>query len=245
LAEELKVFNDFNGKHEGMEPSLLLTQIVRLGSKEELVSNPDKLPVWITFELTRPPRAFSGITFVGGSKRGAQEAGRKLRVTSTAVRSAVRVMLKNSHRLRETLADQPDAILHIIDNFWKAIQETFPEAWENKRDYILLQSIGLNGFAEFGASLIDTSGSTEVEEFRQFLESIKPNIVLERSSPLYDGVAGAGGAKRVAELLNNASTEESIWKQKALQKVGGAPASDEQKIEKLAQSPPGADGPAT
>jgi DGQHR domain-containing protein len=171
LAEELKIFNDFNGKHEGMEPSLLLTQIVRLGSKDELVGDPDRLPSWIAYELTRAPRAFSGITFIGGSRRGAQEIGAKLRVTLSAVRSAVRVMLKNSHRLRETLADQPDAVLNIIDNYWKAIERAFPDAWENKKDYILLQSIGLNGFAEFGSSLIDTAGAAiEVDDFQQVLE---------------------------------------------------------------------------
>src|SRR5262249_16324469 len=90
LSAHLNVFNGFNGQHEGMEPSLLLTQNVRLGSKDEMVADPDKLPTWIAYELTRPKRTFEGITFVGGSKRGAQEAGKKLRVTSSAVRSAVR-----------------------------------------------------------------------------------------------------------------------------------------------------------
>jgi DGQHR domain-containing protein len=235
LAEELKVFNDFNGKHEGMEPSLLLTQIVRLGSKDELVADPDKLPSWVAYELTRPPRAFSGITFVGGSKRGAQEAGKKLRVTSSAVRAAVRVMLRNSHRLRETLKDQPDAILTVIDNYWKAVSETFPEAWENKRDFILLQSIGLNGFAEYGASIIDTSGgSISVDHFKQVLDSIKPGITLDSKDENFKGVAGAGGAKVVADLLRNASSEENLVKTQILQQVGGTEPTDEEKIEAVA-----------
>ncbi|MGH2935982.1 MAG: DGQHR domain-containing protein [Gaiellaceae bacterium] len=234
LPEELKIFNDFNGKHEGMEPSLLLTQIVRLGSKEELVADPAKLPSWVAYELTRSNRAFNGITFIGGSKKGAQEAAKKLRVTLSAVRSAVNVILRNSHRLRETLADQPDAILTIIDNYWTAISKTFPEAWENKRDFILLQSIGLNGFAEYGAGVIDTAGaSIEVSDFQQILESIKDNITLERSAAIYNGVAGAGGAKRVAQLLRDASTEESLLKQKILQKVGTS-STDEEKIEAVA-----------
>jgi DGQHR domain-containing protein len=245
LPEELKIFNDFNGKHEGMETSLLLTQIVRLGSKDELVSDPARLPSWIAYELTRPPRAFNGITFIGGSKRGAQEAGKKLRVTLSAVRSAVSVMLRNSHRLRETLGQQPDAILQVVDNYWIALSQTFPEAWENKRDYILLQSIGLNGFAEYGAAVIDTAGSSiEVKDFQAVLESIKPNIRLDRAAEEYEGVAGAGGAKVVAKLLREASTEESLLRTQILQKVSSDEASDDEKIEALAGEVSG-DGTAT
>lgn len=235
LAEELKVFNDINGEHEGMEPSLLLTQVYRLGSKEELVTDPDKLPTWIAYELTRQPRIFDGIAYVGGSKRGAQEAGKKLRVTSSAVRAAVRIMLKNSHRLRETLKGNPDGILQVMDNYWRAVAETFPEAWENKRDYILLQSIGLNGFAEYGAAVIDTAGvNVQTDDFKQILESIKPAITLERKAEIYAGIAGAGGAKFVADLLRSASSEENLVKTQILQKVLPVDSTDDEKIEAMA-----------
>ena len=234
ITEELKIFNDFNGKHEGMEPSLLISQSVTLGENPLRVDDPT-FPAWVAFQLTDSDRAFSGITFMGGSRRGASEKGKSLRVTLSAIRSAVNVLLRNSHRLRETLVDQPEAVLTIINNYWQATSKVFPDAWENKRDFILLQSIGLNGFAEYGAGVIDTAGAAiEVDEFQQILHSIKDSITLERDADVYKGVAGAGGAKRVAHLLREASTEESMLKAKILQKVT-AKSTDEEKIDAVVQ----------
>lgn len=216
LDEELKLFNDLNGQHMGMEPSLIVTQTVRLGP-EDAKLDPKRLPAWIAFELTRPGHAFEGIVFVGGSRRGAREAGRKLRLTLSALRGAVALMIRQSHDLRETLRGQPEAILAVIDNYWTAIGETFPEAWSNKRDFILLQSIGLNGFAEYGASVIDRAeGNVSVDYFRQVLEGIKSEITLDRKAEIFVGRAGAGGATFVAQILRDASTAESLVRSKIL-----------------------------
>jgi DGQHR domain-containing protein len=231
IPEELKIFNDFNGKHEGMEPSLLITQGVSLSGGDPVRADSSDFPAWLAYQLTRTDRAFSGITFMGGSRKGANEKGKTLRLTLSAVRSAVNVMLRNSHRLRETLVDEPKAILTIINNFWLATSKAFPEAWENKRDFILLQSIGLNGFAEYGAGVIDTAGaSIEASDFQQMLQGIRGSVTLDRKAEIYDGVAGAGGAKRVAQLLRDASTEENLLKAQILEKTTPS-SSDEEKID--------------
>ena len=184
-------------------------------------------------QLTRRDRAFSEITFVGGSKTGAKETGRKLRINLSAVRAAAALLIRHSHTLRETLADRPDAVVYISDNYWKAIAKTFPEAWNDKKNFILLQSIGLNGFAEFGGAVIDRAGeNVEVDDFAEVLEGIKSKRSLERTE--YVGIAGAGGGNdEVARRLREAYTTESVMKAKILRAVGEDGQAPEARIEEV------------
>lgn len=238
IDEELKLFNDFNGKHEGMESSLLITQGVRLAA-DDLKNDPKRLPEWVGFQLTRRDRAFSEIAFVGGSKTGAKEAGKTLRVNLSAIRAAAASMIRNSHTLKETLQGQPEAVLTIINNYWDAVAETFPEAWADKKKYILLQSIGLNGFGEFGGNVVDRlSGRIEVGDFNEVLQSIRPKIALEREA--YKGIAGAGGATKIAAILREAYTTETVIRSKILKAVGGDGPTPDDSIAALAEGSTGA-----
>jgi DGQHR domain-containing protein len=233
LDEELKLFNDFNAKHEGMESSLIITQNVRLAS-DDLKTDPRRVSEWLGFQLTRRDRAFADIAFVGGSKTGAKEAGKSLRVTLSAIRAAAALMVRHSNTLQKTLVGQPDAILNIIDNFWKAVARVFPEAWNDKKNFILLQSIGLNGFAEFAGTVIDRAGaSVSEDDFVQVLESVKSGIRLEREA--HPGVAGAGGASQIAKMLLDAYTTESMMRAKLLQVVGAPAPSTDEKVAALAE----------
>jgi hypothetical protein len=129
-------------------------------------------------------------------------------------------MIRHSHNLGETLEGNPEARLKVIDNYWKAVAAVFPDAWQDKRNYILLQSIGLNGFAEYGATIIDRQkGNVQVEDFTEVLKGIKPNLKLDRSA--YEGIAGAGGAKFIAKQLSEASTEENIVRSQILSAIEG------------------------
>jgi DGQHR domain-containing protein len=231
LDEEVKLFNDLNGQHEGMEPSLIVAQDVRLGGPEAK-ADPKRQAGWLAYQLTRNGRAFNDMVHIGGSRRGAKEAGKALRLNLSALRAAVALMIRHSHNIGETLADNPEARLEVIDNYWKAVAATFPDAWQNKRDFILLQSIGLNGFAEYGATIIDRQGGEiHVEAFREVLEGIKPNVSLEREA--YEGIAGAGGAKLVAKQLGEASTEENIVRSQILSAIQGSDASPDTKVAAL------------
>jgi DGQHR domain-containing protein len=239
IDEELKLFNDFNGKHEGMESSLIIMQNVRLGS-EDLKNDPRRLPEWLGYQLTRTGRAFAEIAFVGGSRSGAREAGRTLRVNLSAIRTASALMLRNSNTLSKTLEGHPDAIVNIIDNFWKAVARVFPEAWHDKKNFILLQSIGLNGFAEFAGTVIDRAGEhVNEDDFTQVLESIKGHVQLERSA--YVGVAGAGGATVVARHLLDAYTPESLMRAKLMEAAGTQEPTADEKLASLSGAEDGSD----
>jgi hypothetical protein len=156
-----------------------------------------------------------------------------LRVNLSAIRAAAALMMRHSHTLRETLRGNPEAVLTVVDNYWKGVAQTFPDAWADKTKYILLQSIGLNGFAEFGGAVIDRAGdNVQADDFAHVLDTIKPKISLERAA--HPGIAGAGGATQVAQMLHDAYTEENLIRAKILKVVGDSPPSPDDRIASLA-----------
>src|SRR5204862_8117944 len=123
--------------------------------------------------------------------------------------------LKSAERVTAFLGDDPDALLGVLDNFWKAVRTTFPEAWGDRQGYILLQAIGLGAFAKFGGSVLDTAFEAEAvseEDFLKYLAPIRKKVTLKREE--YPGIAGAGGAVVVAEQLLKASEPDLVKAEK-------------------------------
>jgi hypothetical protein len=142
------------------------------------------------------------------------------------------MMIRNSNTLQKTLVGQPDTILNIVDNFWKAVARVFPEEWNDKKNFILLQSIGLNGFGEFAGTVIDRAGDNVSEDdFAQVLTSVKPEIRLEREA--HPGVAGAGGASQIAKMLLDAYTTESLMRARLLEAFGTSEPTSDEKVAAL------------
>lgn len=215
IEEELKLFNDLNDKHEGMESSLLVDQDTRLIKPEEMKSNMKLRPRWIASELCRKGRAFDGIVHRGGRR----EKGKRINLSSLA--SAVATMQRNSRVLEDVLDDKPDAALSIVDAYWKAVAEVFDVAWQDRKNYILLQSIGLNGFAEYGADIVDEAqGKTTQEHFVDVLSGVKDKVDLDRHAEIWRGKAGRGGATAVAKELRSKADEKALLKQQILKVVG-------------------------
>ena len=152
-VQEARLFRDINGEHEGMETAHLDTIIVRTTDPESLRTDSSKRPLWIAYELTKPGMAFDGKVFFGGSKEGVKELGGIPPLKINSLKTTVAQQLKSAPFAEAHFAGKPEALLHLIDRFWKAVAQTFPEAWSNKRDYILLQAIGLGAFARIGGDL--------------------------------------------------------------------------------------------
>lgn len=214
--EEGALFKDINDEHEGMETAHLDSLTLRLKSAEELKGDPKYLPLWIANELTKPGRAFHNIVFMGGSTKGLKTSDEiNPRIKINALKVAVQVQLRNAKQVFADLQSDPEDLVALLDNFWQAVRTVFHEAWGNKRDYILLQSIGLNGFAEFGGALLDrgyNEDRIEQLDFEKALVPVAAGISLERNDPLWSGTAGAGGARKVATELLRASSPDAVRK---------------------------------
>lgn len=206
--QEVKLFRDINGEHKGMDVTHLMNISTRLEG-DSLVNDERRRHVWYARKLMEQNRAFAGKVFLGGSKSGVkQRYGQVPPLKLNTLASAIRTQLQLAHVTRSKNLG-PEAMLLLLDNFWKAVSETFPAEWADKRNYILLQTIGLNGFAELGAALLDNAVTTKkftTEDFLPPLRAAREAVSLARDDEQWRGVAGAGGAKRVAQALISAAT---------------------------------------
>jgi hypothetical protein len=156
---------------------------------------------------------------MGGSMKGVRASDdiRPL-LKINALKSAIQVQLRFAKVVLDALSPEPEVMVNLLDNYWSAVRDTFPDAWNNKRDYILLQSIGLNGFAEFGGDVLDKAyndGSVDKDDFERILAPIATSVTLERNAEIWDAVAGAGGARKVATTLLRAANPDAVKRELA------------------------------
>ena len=201
--QEVKLFRDINGEHKGMDVTHLMNISTRLEG-DTLAESDRTRHIWLARKLMAPNHAFEGMVFLGGSRAGVlQRYGRVPPLKLNTLASALRLQLNHAALTRNS-GLSADALAIILNNYWSAVREVFPAEWEDKRNFILLQTIGLNGFAELGGVLVDEAFRTRKlrkEHYLAPLRAIKEKVSLARDDEQWRGVAGAGGAKRVAQAL--------------------------------------------
>jgi len=231
--QEARLFRDVNAEHKGMETAHLATLEYRLHDEQELMEDPNRLPLWIAMQLASEGRVFEGIVFFGGSARGVKRAGLKTSIRINALRSAVALQLKAGVAVTAKFNDNPNGLLTMLNHYWTAVKETFPDAWENRKDYILLQSIGINGFAVFGGDALVRAveeGDVSVDVFKRYLAPIKRDVSLARND--WRGIAGAGGATQVANTLKIAASPAAVKLEKVKQQLAPDGPTIDQKLKR-------------
>lgn len=212
--QEAQLFRDINGEHKGMDVTHLAQIELRVTSDEELKHDPSRLPLWIAGQLSQAGRAFEDMVFFGGEKGGLKRLGEQRPLRLNSLKSTVTAQLGGARKVTKWFENDPDALLDLVDRYWKAVRATFPEAWHNRKDFILLQAIGLGAFAIFGAetltALFDKGEATQ-EDFNRYLATVS-RVSLKRSD--YEGIAGAGGARVVADRLFEAAEPDALKAEK-------------------------------
>lgn len=233
--QEIKLFKDINGEHVGMDVNHLVSAAIRIGG-DSLREDPDKVHIWMADQLTAPGMAFADMVFYGGSKEGSKKKYGKLQpLKLNTLASTIKVQLAAANVMRSNKAFTPERQLEIVDGYWKAVREVFPDEWADKNKYILLQTIGLTGFARLGGVLIDRAiqdGSASQSAFEVYFQAIKREVDLSRGSKEWEGVAGAGGGRKVADVLLGAATSEAIAVEKVLKSLGGNDGEVEQALDR-------------
>jgi DGQHR domain-containing protein len=221
--QEAHLFRDINGEHQGMETAHLDTIVYRITDQSSMKSDPKLRALWLAHKLTEPGRAFDGMVFLGGSKTGLKRSeGQIPPIKINALKSTITAQLKAAPSVSTALSDSPEKLLELLDRFWRAVKETFPEAWQNKKDYVLLQAIGLGAFAKFGGIVLERSvesGAVSYDDLLNHLRPLQSAVSLKRDD--YPGIAGAGGAQYVAERLIAASDADAVKKEMLLKALGG------------------------
>jgi hypothetical protein len=232
-TNEARLFRDINGEHKGMETTHLASLEYRISDADDLKRDEKKLPLWIAYELNKEGRSFDKKVFFGGSKKGSKkEYGFVPPIRINSLRQAIKIMLDSADTFRHALKNDPEAQAVAIDSYWTAVKRSFPQAWEDRTNYILLQTIGFNAFAKFGGKILDravSEGKLSVQDFENYLAPIKTNFVLDRSE--YRGVAGAGGTAVIYEKLNSAWQQVAVLGAQARAQLLGRPMSDLEKLD--------------
>lgn len=229
--QETRLFFTVNVKHEGMDAALTDTQQQSLTDPQQLRTEAELQPLWLSRELRGENRAFFGMVDPGGSKLGMKQKDIRPVIKSNTLRSALSLMLREGKTEANDLRRKPELLLLTVDNYWKAVRHCFHDAWHNKRDYILLQTIGLNGFASLGGDCLRRAVKEKnLDEafFRSILDPIRERVSLARKDEVWSGVAGAGGAKKVYEVLASALSETQSYVNELEQKYIPQPSMDEQ-----------------
>jgi DGQHR domain-containing protein len=228
--QERKLFSDINGKHVGMPPAIVTSFEGSFIAPDVALTSSKGRAVWLAKQLTGKDMAFYGKVHFGGSSDGAKELyGAIPPITIQGLRNGILKTLASCPSLESYLfpaVDLQDAaqntdveknerikrgyvMLDVLNRYWTAVKHAFPDAWENKKDYILLNSIGLESFSYLAGPVIEhlmlNTKTIEQTHFNAAMEHVAAKINLHRDG--YLGIAGAGGAKKVKDELM------AIWTQ--------------------------------
>lgn len=230
-SQERKIFTDINGKHEGMPPAIITT--FGLDSMQDEIAVVKSPAAWLARQLSNEGMVFYGKVHHGGSAQGARDKfGAKGPITIQGLKSAVSATLDASPTLKAHFlppidlsdpinateqkkrerVEKAQSLLKVLNRYWTAVRDSNPEAWEDKKDYILLGSTGLNSFSYLAGPVIENllmKNQADYQHFKSATDYIADRVSLGREN--YKGIAGAGGAKHVRDILMG------IWAQSDIQ----------------------------
>lgn len=218
-AQERKLFKDINANQKGMESAFLDTIVISQGDEIALLSDSKTRALVIAKRLSASGNAFDGKVFSGGSRKGAKEKfGEVPPLKLNTLKRAVQSTLRKADRLiaaqlptsldsnqltasdyEQKLVTGVDNLVVMLDRFWKAVSFAYPDAWQNRKDFILLQSIGLEAFSMLAGGIIEdlffNVKKIEQKDFNGVLQDLARKFKLDKSD--FDGLAGAAGATEV------------------------------------------------
>lgn len=209
--QERSLFRDINGEQKPMDTAHLDTIKLKLHGDESLVSTDEGQALWIAKKLSEAGMPFEEMVFFGGEKGVFKKAGKKMPpIKINTLKGAVSQTLRDSNQISQ-LAVSEDPIanaktkLDLVSRFWIGVKDAFPDGWQDRTNYVLLQAIGLTGFAKLGAVVIDelvNAAAVSQQDFNKILKHVASKVDLSRGK--WAGMAGLAGAKQVFNALNAA-----------------------------------------
>lgn len=220
--QERALFRDINGEQKSMDTAHLDTIKLRLQGPGQLLQTESGQALWIAKQLSSDGYPFEHLVFFGGDKKAFKQAGMVVPpVKINALKSAVQTTLKDSKQMSSLFTSDDDVLpseesrlqdtknrLILLNRFWSAVRTSFPEAWQDRTNFILMQAIGLNAFSRLGAVVIDNQLEKRLVQqshFDQVLRHVASKVDLGRQT--WAGYAGLSGAKIVFNKLYEARLE--------------------------------------
>lgn len=224
--QERAIFRDINSKQAKMETAHLDQIRIKLEGKELLAAEKTKREwaLWIANKLTQTGEPFEGLVFFGGRKQGMKELGIKPMLKLNSLRDTVKYSIDDYIEQKFFIIDPqeevnmtPQQIENLrLENaemfsvllgwYWDAVKQAFPQAWQDKKNHILFQSIGLFAFGSFAARLLNLllEKNLDKSQIDATMAGVAKKVNLSRKNAAWEGVAGITGGKKVLKALESA-----------------------------------------
>jgi len=197
--EEIQLFKDINKNQKPMNTSHLDGIEIRLTPEEELKRrNPE---LYISQCLYRDSKS--------ALYRRVYEGGRKpvgVDIPLRGLKTGIQYMLSRSTQLPRL--EDAEAQYRVIKNYFVAVKQWQPKAWETPKEYILLRGAGLWAICFLGSEVIDRALLEDKFDSKYMLSILKSGKDWDwgRKGD-FVGLSGRGGAleisNRVARKLQN------------------------------------------
>jgi DGQHR domain-containing protein len=198
--QEASLFVDINASQKGLNTSHIAYLRSQLTPDE--VEMLHHQPRWIARQLaTDAASPFNGLVHMGGSKQGTRAKGIQRPINFTTLESACKRLVNKSQYLSDLKT--PQARYGIIRNYFKAAQATWPQAFAEPAEYLLIKGTGLLALGSFGAAVIDrcmASGEVSQDDLEVMLAPAKDVYDWSRNAAK-DGIVGMSG-NRAALLIS-------------------------------------------
>ena len=194
--EEMEVFNVINREARGRSPSLLDFHGAQLAG-DVAVDRPE-LYVALCLRNDRSSPWFGQLD-LGGEPT----SGMARRASLRTMQKAVKVFLCRTKAMRDM---RPEAVAHLVIEFWAAVSEVFPGPWGKPRRHLLTKGIGVYAMMELAADLYAAAPAATVGDRRYFaseLAWLAEVFDWTTEGPLR-GLGGEGGVKAAVGLLRTA-----------------------------------------
>jgi DGQHR domain-containing protein len=191
--QEIKLFRDINNHQKRMNTSHLDTIKLRL-TEEERIKQEDPA-LYIAQLLADDPNS----PLVGKvHKGGAREQARY--ITLRTLKTGISYLLSQPSKLTDL--DDVGAKYKLVRNYFEAVKNWQPSAFENHRQYLLLRGAGLWGICFIGADVIDRVLRRSAFDADSMLEVLKSGRRWNWTrSGDFQGFSGRGGAVKIREMV--------------------------------------------
>lgn len=224
--QERAIFRDINSKQQKMETAHLDQIRIKLEGKELLAAEKTKREwaLWVANRLTEAGEPFDGLVFFGGRKQGMKELGIKPVLKLNSLRDTVKYSIDDDieqkffiidpqvelnlsvQEIESQRLENAETFSYILGLYWGAVKKAFPDAWQDKKNYILFQSIGLFAFGSLAARMINLMLEKNLDQgqIEAMMAGVSKKVDLSRKNPAWEGVAGITGGKKVLKALESA-----------------------------------------
>ena len=210
--QEIGLFRDINNNQRRMNTSHLDTIEVRLTPEGRLkVENP---ALHIAKKLGDDAESpFSEMVYAGG-RRSAD-----FHVPLRTLHTGIRYLRQRSTKIEQL--DDIEAEYLLVRNYWQALREWVPAAWDQPKKYLLLRGAGLWGACFLGGMVIDRcleKGKYTVSDMLEMLES-GASWDWSRQGD-FRGYSGRGGALEIAtKVYSEFATESGVSIRRLAEKI--------------------------